>query len=98
MNDTKIPVERDLAYFQEIYRDGGFWSCCGYDGLSVAFDVPLESFRSLPEDQKHALMRLLGRLAKMGDESLIERIRGLHALSAPDRLTGLVDLSARFAA
>jgi len=98
MTDPKHQNEWDLAYFRQIYENSGYWSCVGYDGLSIAFDVPLEDFRHLAEHQKHALMRLLGHLAKMGDESLLGQIRGLERLTAHDRLTHLVDLSGRFAA
>ena len=63
----------------------------------MAFDLPLDAVQSLSEDQKRALMRLLGRLAKGEDEVLRGRMRGLEDLPAQERLTGLMCLSAPFA-
>jgi hypothetical protein len=98
MDDPKSQPQRTRTDFQGIYAEGGFWSCCGYDGLSMVFDLPLEAVQSLPEDQKRALMRLLGHLAKGGDEALQGQMRELESLTAKERFTGLVHLSARFAA
>jgi hypothetical protein len=96
-DDPQRQPHRTLAYFREIYAEGGLWSCCGYDGLSMAFDLPLDAVQSLSEDQKRALMRLLGRLAKGEDEALRGQMRGLEDLTAEERLTGLMGLSAPFA-
>jgi hypothetical protein len=85
-------------YFQQVCDNNGFWSCCGYDGLAVVFDLPLESLQSLPDDQKRALMRLLVQLAGIGRESLRDRVREIERLPIDKRLTVLVDLSTQFAA
>jgi hypothetical protein len=82
--------------FQRLYADSGFWSCCGYDGLSVAFDVPLEAIRSLHEGRKQALIRLITRLANTGDDALLNELQRLDSLSGEERLAGLVELSAPF--
>jgi hypothetical protein len=96
MDDPKGRTEEDRVHFQEMYANSGLWSCCGYDGLSLVFDLPLEDLRSLAELQKQALMRLLAHLAKIEDESLLGRIRALEKLTIEERLTGLMQLSARF--
>ncbi len=98
MDDPKNQTKTNRAHFRDIYEDGEFWSCYGYDGLSIVFNLPLEAVQSLPEDQKHALLRLLGSVATTGDESLQDEIRALESLTAKERVTGLVHLSARFAA
>ncbi len=82
--------------FQELYAHSGFWSCCGYDGLSVAFDLPLEAVRSLPEEGKRALVRLVTRAANSGDEALLNELQKLDSLSGDQRLAGLMQLSAPF--
>jgi hypothetical protein len=82
--------------FQRIYADSGFWSCCGYDGLSVAFDLPLEAIRSLPEARKRALVRLITRLANTFDDDLLNELQRLDSLSGKERLAGLTQLSAPF--
>jgi hypothetical protein len=96
-DDPKSQPHRTL-YFRDIYAEGGFWSCCGYDGLSVAFDLPLEAVQSLPEDQKRDLMRLLGNLAKGEDEALQVQMRELEGFPAKERIAGLLHISARLAA
>ena len=63
----------------------------------MVFDVPIEAVRSLPEEQKRALMRLLSHLSDGGDEALQDQIRELDSLSAKERFIGLMNLSARFA-
>lgn len=98
MDDANNQTRSDRAYFREIYENSGFWSSCGLDGLTVVFDLPLENFRSLPDDQKRALMRLLAHLAKIGDGPLQDRIRELESMTVEKRLTGLVHLSTQFAA
>jgi len=97
MDAPKNPTKADSGYFRRIYEDSGFWSCCGYDGLSVAFDLPLEDLRSLPEEQKQTLMHLLAHLAGERDEALLDRIRGLETLATEERLAGLVSLGSRLA-
>ncbi len=82
--------------FQRLHADSGFWSCCGYDGLSVVFDLPLESISSLHEGQKRALVRLMTRLANTGDDALLNELQRLDTLSGEERLAGLVELSAPF--
>ena len=82
--------------FQQLYTQSGFWSCCGYDGLSVAFDLPLDAVRSLPEERKRALVRLVTRLANSGDEVLLNELQRLDRLSGDERLAGLMHLSASF--
>jgi len=81
-----------------MFAQNGFWSSCGYDGLSFVFDVPLEAVRSLAEEQKHALMCLLGRLADGGDKALENQMGELETLTARERFTQLVKLSVRFSA
>lgn len=71
------------------------WSCVGYDGLSIAFGLPVEDVRSLTEDQKHSLMGLLSTLAKMRDKSLTVQVCALERLPVGERLTGLIALSAQ---
>jgi hypothetical protein len=98
MDDPNDQTRPDRTYFREIYENSGFWSSCGYDGLAMVFDLPLENFQALPEDQKRALRRLLAHFAKTGDGSLQDRIRELESLTVEKRLTGLVQLSTQFAA
>ena len=98
MTDRKNEPRRTRADFKEILAQSGFWSCCGYDGLSVVFDVPVEAVQSLSEEQKRAMMRLLHRLAEGMDEKLKNQIAELERLDAEDRLVGLVRLSAGFSA
>jgi hypothetical protein len=90
-----MPRDQEDSYFQELYADAGFWSCCGYDGLSVAFDLPLASVRALPEEHKLALVHLIARLAHSDGNSLRSRVRSLDALSCEERLTELLRMSAR---
>jgi hypothetical protein len=82
--------------FQQLYENGGFWSCCGYDGLSVAFDLPLDAVRSLSEEQKQALIRLITRLAKTSDDQLHKDVRRLDNLDSGARLSALLQISAPF--
>ncbi len=82
--------------FQTWRQNSGFWSACGYDGLSVVFDVPLDSLHALPETKKQALFRLMVHLADMPDDSLHTQVQALAAQPADQRLRVLVDLSARF--
>ena len=89
---------RTPSDFRDILAQSGFWSCCGYDGLSIVFDVPLEAVQSLSEGQKRAMMRLLHRLAEGMDEKLKNQIADLERLTAEDRFAGLVSLSAGFSA
>lgn len=98
MVDPRSQTKNSFSDFLYIYQDGGFWSCCGYDGLSLVFDLPLDALHSLPEDQKRALMHVLSHLAKTGDESLQDQIRALEGRTLKERLTGLVHLSAQYAA
>ena len=95
MDHPKSHTEGNPAFFREIYENSGLWSCTGYDGLSIAFGLPIEDIRSLSEDRKRALMCLLGRLAKMNDESLLDRIQALEGLTVSERLAGLMHLSAQ---
>ena len=98
MTDRHNGPRRTQADFKEILAQSGFWSCCGYDGLSVAFDVPVEAVQSLSEEQKRALMRLLSHLADAEDKALEHRIEELDGLTAEERFINLVKLSGRFAA
>ena len=82
--------------FRQLFAHSGLWSCCGYDILTLAFDLPLDAVRSLPEEQKRALVRLLGRLATSDEGSLRNEVLGLESLSSDDRLAGLTQLSAPF--
>ena len=98
MTDRNNEPRRTRADFKEILAQSGFWSCCGYDGLSVVFDVPVEAVQSLSEEQKRALMRLLSHLAEGEDKALEHHIEELDGLTAEERLVNLVKLSGRFAA
>ena len=98
MGDPNSHPLRTPSDFRDILAQSGFWSCCGYDGLSIVFDVPLEAVQSLSEEQKRAMMRLLHRLAEGMDEKLKNQIAELERLDAEDRLVGLVRLSAGFSA
>ena len=91
-----MPNAEQQNRFQRLYADSSFWSCCGYDGLSVAFDLPLEAVRSLPEGRKRALVRLITRLANTGDDALLNELQRLDSLSGEERLAGLMELSAPF--
>ena len=91
-----MPKAEQQNRFQRLYADSGFWSCCGYDGLSVAFDLPLEAIRFLSEARKRALVRLITRLANTGDDALLNELQRLDGLSGEQRLAGLTQLSAPF--
>ncbi len=73
-----------------------FWSDFGYDGLSVVFDVPLDSLHALPEAKKRALFRLMVFLADTPQDSLHGQVQALGAQPEEQRLAVLGDLSARF--
>ena len=94
MDHDKSQTEASSVSFRRNFENSGLWSCVGYDGLSVAFGLPLEDVRSLTEDQKHSLMGLFSTLAKMRDESLTGRVCALESLPVDERLTGLIALSA----
>ena len=98
MDDSSSQPGRTPAYFRNLFAHSGFWSSCGFDGLSLVFDVPLEAVQSLPEGQKRALMGLLHELAEGTDERLQREIAELETLAATDRFANLVKLSTRFAA
>jgi hypothetical protein len=98
MDDPNNQTRADRTHFREVYENRGFWSSCGYDGLAVVFDLPLENFQSVPDDQKRALMRLLAHLAKAGDASMQDRIREFECLTVEKRLVGLLHLSTLLAA
>ena len=98
MRDPNSQPRRTPSDFRDILAQSGFWSCCGYDGLSIVFDVPLEAVQSLSEEQKRAMMRLLHRLAESMDEKLENQVAELEPLAAEDRIAGLVSLSAGFSA
>ena len=83
--------------FKKIWADSAFWSCCGYDGLSLVFNLPLEVVRSLPEGKKRALLKLIGCLAQETDQNLRVRVESLRDLTPAERLVALVEYSARFA-
>jgi hypothetical protein len=82
--------------FQQLYSDNGFWSCLGYDGLSVAFDLPLDTVRCLPEEPKRALVGLITHLAKPEGEALRNQVRTLDSLNSEERLARLMHLCAPF--
>jgi hypothetical protein len=95
MDHQKSQTEANFAFFRGLYENSELWSCVGYDGLSLAFGLPIEDVRSLTDDQKHSLLDLLSSLAKMRDESLTVRVRALESLPVDERLTGLIALSTR---
>ena len=96
MGDPNSHPLRTPSDFRDILAQSGFWSCCGYDGLSIVFAVPLDAVQSLSEEQKRAMMRLLHRLAEGMDEKLKNQIAELEGLAGEDRLAGLVSLNADF--
>jgi hypothetical protein len=96
MGSPKSQRRRTPSDFRDILAQSSFWSCCGYDGLAIVFDVPLEAVQSLSEGQKRSMMRLLNRLAEGMDEKLKNQIAELERLAGEDRLAGLVSLSAGF--
>ena len=98
MDESRSQKEGKNAAFREILRHRGLWSCCGYDGLSIVFDLTLEDVRSLGEDQKRALMRLVSHIADFGDETVLDQLHALEGLSAQQRLGRLLDLSGRIPA
>ena len=98
MSDPNSRPRRTSSDFRGILIQSGFWSTCGYDGLSVVFDVPVDSIRSLSEGQKRALMRLLHRLAEGTDEELENEVAQLESVAVEDRFVSLVTLSAGFSA
>ena len=83
--------------YKSIREQSGFWSACGYDGLSIVFDIPIEAFRSLSEPQKHALMRLFSYPAEEHEDGLNEQIQALATLTEKERFIALVELSTGFA-
>src|SRR5262245_11791149 len=98
MGDLNSQPQRTSSDFKDILAQSEFWSCCGYDGLSIVFNVQLEGVQSLSEKQKRAMMQLLHRLAEGMDEKLKNQVAGLEPMAAEDRLAGLVDLTAGFSA
>lgn len=93
MNRPKSETKGTLDFYRGAFENGGFWSCFGYDGLAVIFDLPLESIRSLSEAQKRDLMRLLSHLADATCEDLRRELQVLEGRSEEDRLAGIVRLS-----
>ena len=98
MDDPNSRPRRTSSDFRGFLIHSGFWSTCGYDGLSVVFDLPVDSIRSLSEGQKRALMRLLHRLAEGTDEELESEVARLESVAVEDRFVSLVTLSAGFSA
>ena len=92
MNDPRIESERTLDFYEEACQNSELWSSCGYDGLSLVFDLPLDTVHSLPEDQKRCLMHLLTHLARPGGEEARRRLDALEELGAEDRLAGILRL------
>lgn len=93
MNRPKSQAKGTLDFYRA-YGNGGFWSCLGYDGLAIVFDLPVETVRSLSEDQKRALMALLARLTDVECEDLRLETQALEDRSDDERLAGLLHLSA----
>jgi len=98
MDDARNQPGRTRSYFKHMLAHSGFWSSCGFEGLSLVFDVPLEAVQSLSEGQKRAFMGLLHQLAEGTDEGLQNQIAELETLAPTDRFNNLVKLSTRFAA
>src|SRR5438477_11947960 len=98
MTDRHNGPRRTRADFKEILAQSGFCSCCGYDGLSVAFDVPVEVIQSLSEEQKRALMRQLSHLSDAVDKALEHRDEELDGRMPEGRLLNLGRLRGRCAA
>jgi hypothetical protein len=96
MSDANGLTRGSFEYYRDVRKNSGLWSCCGYDGLSVVFLLPLEAVRSLPENQKRGLMGLLTHLGEPGGEDLRSQVGELEDRNAEDRLAGVVRLSTRF--
>jgi hypothetical protein len=96
MDGPSDRFRRTADEFESIWHNRGFWSCFGYEGLSIVFDLPPEAFQLLSEQQKHALMRLLGHLAEGEHTPLHDRVRELETLTMEERLAGFLKLSEPF--
>jgi hypothetical protein len=86
-----------LDFYRQAYENGELWSCCGYDGLSIVFDLPLPAVQSLAENQKRGLMGLLAHLAAIEEEDLRDEVPALTDQSSEDCVAVLLRLAARFA-
>ena len=96
MAESKSQPKGTLDYYRDVRKNSGLWSCCGYDGLSLVFELPFVAVQSLTENQKRGLMGLLTRLADAGEEDLRNRVQAMEDQTWEDRLAGMVHLSARF--
>jgi hypothetical protein len=94
-DDLSGPTPRRVADFKSLYENGEFWSCCGLDGLSVVFDVRLESIRSLDDAQKRALMHLLAYLVSGKDSAVVSRVMELQRAPEDVRFQGLLALTSQ---
>ena len=94
-SEIRDGASQDPTPFQVWCDNSEFWSDFGYDGLSLVFGVPLDTFRGLPEAQKMALFRLMVYLADRPDDPLQAQVQALATPSADLRLAALLDLSAR---
>ena len=88
-----VSEQRDSNYFRSWWTYNGFWSTCGMDGLSVVFDLPLESVSALSEPQKQSLMRLLERLASGTDSHLVAQVAASSGEEPAKRFHKLLELS-----
>lgn len=94
MNRPKSQAKGTLDFYRCAYENGGFWSCFGYDGLAVIFDLPVEIVRSLSEDEKRGLMLLLFHLTDVAYEDLRRDVQALEDRNGDERLAGLLHLIA----
>jgi hypothetical protein len=93
VNRPKSQAKGTLDFYRCAYENGGFWSCFGYDGLAVIFDLPVETLRSLSENQKRGLIALLFRLTEVAHEDLRREVQALEERGDEDRLARLLHLS-----
>jgi hypothetical protein len=92
VNRPKSQAKGTLDFYRCAYENGGFWSCFGYDGLAVIFELPVETVRSLSENEKRGLMALLFRLADVAYDDLRREVQALEDRSDEERLAGLLHL------
>ena len=73
----------------------GLWSCVGYDGLSIAFDVPLTCLDKLSNEQSQDLMHLLHHLTIPLDGELRSQVQKAANAREMERLDVLKELSTK---
>jgi len=82
----------DPNRLRSIWENRELWSCLGFEGLSIAFDIPVDDLTDLAEEEKMRLMSLLSRLTMPVDEVLKMQIQHLEGISPKERLTRIREL------